>query len=253
MLRKLSALILVFPILAFASEFKAPWEDPQVPLIIDAYFKNNIDWEELETETRVSAMIHKSTVGTSRIDPMYVSRRAEARRRGYLWGSYHWGEAGNPEAQAEFYIKTVDPGDDELIALDLEDVNSKALMNADEALIFIKKVKALTGRYPILYTNHLTAKMLSAKYRGTEFAKIPLWYARFKSDVTDFPTGLWPTYTLWQFSSEIRYQKAIAGTERDIDVNVYNGTTDQLRSEWPLTRREEPDVAGRIERDAKGR
>jgi GH25 family lysozyme M1 (1,4-beta-N-acetylmuramidase) len=63
-----------------------------------------------------------------------------------------------------------------------------------------------------------------------------LWYARFKPDVKDFPKGIWPTYALWQFSSEIRVQKLIPGTDPDIDVNVYNGSVDALRSAWPLTK-----------------
>ena len=40
---------------------------------------------------------HKSTIGTSRLDPGYLKRKEEALRRGYLWGSYHWGVTGNPE------------------------------------------------------------------------------------------------------------------------------------------------------------
>ena len=67
---------------------------------------------------------------------------------------YHWGVSGDPEKQADYYLDTVKPGDDELIALDLEDAASKKLMNAEEALRFIKRVKERTGRYPVLYTNH---------------------------------------------------------------------------------------------------
>jgi GH25 family lysozyme M1 (1,4-beta-N-acetylmuramidase) len=185
----------------------------------------------------VVAIIHKATIGTSEIDPAYLSRKAEAKKRGYLWGSYHWGVAGDPERQADFYLDTVKPADDELIALDLEDVTSKTLMNSDEALVFIKRIKEKSRRYPVLYTNHQSARILSLKYKGTEFANAPLWYARFKSNVTDFPTGLWSTYTLWQFSSEILFQKTIPGTMKDMDVNVFNGTIEDIRSQWPLTRK----------------
>ena len=41
---------------------------------------------------------------------------------------------------------------------------------------------------------------------------------------------------LWQFSSEIRVQKLIPGTDSDIDVNVFNGSVDALRAAWPLTK-----------------
>jgi hypothetical protein len=109
-------------------------------------------------------------------------------------------------------------------------------MNADEALRFIKRVKERTGRYPVLYTNHASARLLSDKFKGTEFAETPLWYARFKSDVADFPTGLWQSYALWQFSSEKFFQVAVPGVKPDMDINVFNGTVDDLKSNWPLTR-----------------
>jgi len=220
--------------------FQRPWDDPKTALVIDPYYANPIDWDKLKTEPRVVAIIHKATIGASKIDPAYFKRKEEAKKRGYLWGSYHWGVSGNPEEQADYYLNTVKPGDDELIALDLEDATSKKLMNAEESLRFINRVKERTGRYPVLYTNHENAKLLSARFKGTTFAEAPLWYARFKSSVTDFPTGLWRSYTLWQFSSEIRSQMTLPGVKPDMDVNVYNGTADDLKSNWPLTRSMRP-------------
>lgn len=220
-----------------AAEFDRPWNDPQVALLIDPFFGNSIDWAKLKTEPRVVAVIHKATIGTTKIDPAYFTRRTQARERGYLWGSYHWGVAGQPEAQADHYLDTVKPADDELIALDLEDARSTKLMNADEALRFIRRIKERTGRFPVLYTNHASAKLISERFRDSEFAQMPLWYARFKATVTDFPRGVWPSYTLWQFSSEILPQKPIPGTRSDMDINVFNGSVDELKARWPLTKK----------------
>lgn len=221
---------------ASAAEFDAPWKDQSVALVIDPFYANSIDWEKLATERRVVAIIHKATIGTAKLDPRYAKRKEEALKRGYLWGSYHWGVKGNPEKQADFYIDTVKPGPDELIALDLEDAKSKTLMNVEEAILFIKRVKARTGRYPLLYTNHSSAKLISAKYKDNVFTKTPLWYARFKSKVTDFPAGVWSSYTLWQFSSELLPQLPVPGTRPDMDINVFNGTPEQLKTAWPLTK-----------------
>lgn len=221
---------------AHAGEFDRPWREESTALVIDPYADNLIVWDKLQTEKRVVAIIHKSTIGTSRIDGKYFARKAEARKRGYLWGSYHWGVAGDPERQAEYYINTVKPGPDELIALDLEDATSKTLMNANEALLFIRRVKQLTGRYPVLYTNHASAKLISSKFKDSDFSQTPLWYARFKPTVSDFPKGVWPTYALWQFSSEILPQLPVKGTRSDMDVNVYNGTIEELKARWPLTK-----------------
>jgi lysozyme len=222
-------------IVANASEFDQPWADPSRAIVIDPYAGNTIDWEAIKGEKRLIAVVHKSTIGVAGMDPKYFERKAEAKRRGYLWGSYHWGVAGQPVQQADHYIDTVKPMDDELIALDLEDVHSKKLMNADEALLFIKRIKERTGRYPVLYTNHSSAQYISQRFPDADFASEPLWYARFRSSVTDFPHGVWKTYALWQFSSEILPQLRIPGVRKDMDINVYNGNVEQLKAAWPLT------------------
>jgi len=237
-MRILIAVVLALAAMAVApaAELDAPWKDPKVALVIDPFFANSIDWDKLATEPRVVAIIHKSTIGTTKLDPGYVKRKEEARKRGYLWGSYHWGVSGEPEKQADFYIDTVKPGPDELIALDLEDANSQKLMNVDEAILFVERVKVRTGRYPVLYTNHSSAKLISEKFRGSVFTRTPLWYARFKAKVTDLPAGVWESYTLWQFSSEILPQLPVPGTKPDMDINVFNGSVEQLKADWPLTR-----------------
>ena len=144
--------------------------------------------------------------------------------------------ASIPEKQADFYIDTVKPGENELIALDREDAQSRTLMNADEAIRFVERVKERIGRYPVLYTNHASAKLISVKYKDSVLTKAPLWYARFKPNVTDFPSGAWSSYTLWQFSSEILPQLPVPGTRSDMDINVFNGTVEQLKASWPLTK-----------------
>jgi GH25 family lysozyme M1 (1,4-beta-N-acetylmuramidase) len=109
-------------------------------------------------------------------------------------------------------------------------------MNANEALLFIRRVKERIGRYPVLYTNHSSAELISLNFRNTDFANTPLWYARFIGKVNNFPNGIWGSYTLWQFSSEIKPQLAVPGTRSDMDINVFKGTTEKLKAEWPLTR-----------------
>jgi hypothetical protein len=72
----------------------------------------------------------------------------------------------------------------------------------------------------VLYTNHSSAKLISARYKDSVFVHTPLWYARFKAKVSDFPTGVWPSYTLWQFSSEIKPQLPVPGTKPDMGSNM---------------------------------
>ena len=244
-LRVIAAILACSSIVAFAQspEFSEPWKNPKVALAIDPYERNEIDWDQLATDARVVAIIHRATIG-NRADRKYVERRDEAKKRGYKWGAYHFGRPGDPIKQADFFLETVEPEKDDLIALDLESTDAKD-MSLDEARVFIKRIKEKTGRYPFVYANNDVTKAISEQYGSDDvFAKTHLWYARFKRNVTDFPQGTWKTYTLWQFSSEQNCAAAnrpaclytVPGTEYDMDVDAYNGTIEELRSKWPLDR-----------------
>lgn len=225
---------------AETGEFNEPWSDGKKAIIIDAYHANGIDWDELAKDKNVVAIIHKESEG-SKIDQKYAERKAQALQRGYLWGSYHLGRPGDPIKQAERYLEVVKPADDELIALDLEALSWK-FMSLKNARKFIQHIAQQTGRYPVLYTNHSTARTIADKAGNDEvFSKARLWYARFRKDIPNFPTGTWDTYALWQFSSEINCKAQgeclynVPGTRFDMDVNVYYGTPEELRANWPLT------------------
>jgi len=231
-----------------AAEFNQPWKDLSTALVIDPFQGNEIVWDQLATEPRLAGIIHRATIG-DRIDTRYAERKEEAKRRGFKWGSYHLGRPGDPIKQADFYLETVKPGPDEVLALDIESLDAAKDMTLAAARRFIKRIKKKTGRYPLVYANHAVTKQISKKFgRDKVFSKTHLWYARFKSQVTDFPTRTWPTYTLWQFSSEINCTPTAAGqpadpnrclfrvpgTRTDMDVNVYHGTVAELRANWPF-------------------
>ena len=227
---------------AQSSEFNEPWKNPNSAIVIDPFEGNNIDWDKLATDKRVVAIIHRATIG-DRVDKKYADRKIEAKKRGYKWGAYHYGKPGDPIKQADFFLATVKPEKDDLIALDLESTDFDKHMSVDEARIFINRIKEKTGRYPIVYANNLVTKAIGEEAAPDDvFAKTHLWYARFKRSVTDFPAGTWKTYTFWQFSSEMNCTAAdrasclytVPGTEYDMDVDVFNGTVDELINNWPF-------------------
>lgn len=227
---------------AQTGNFNQPWTDPATAIVLDPFEGNSINWDQIATDTRVVAVIHRGTIGL-RTDTRYKARRDEAKNRGYKWGSYHLGKPGDPIAQADFYLATIAPTDDEVMALDIESLDENRDMSLANARSFIKHIREKTGRYPMLYANHAVVKEISLRFPNDEvFSKTPLWYARFKSRVTDFPTGTWDTYHLWQFSSEINCLPAhpekclyrVPGTKTDMDVNVYRGSVADLKVKWPF-------------------
>ncbi len=233
---------------AQAGEFREPWTRERAAIVLDPFQGNTIDWVQVATEPRVVAVIHRATIGGRR-DTRYAERREEAKRRGYLWGSYHLGKPGDPVKQADFYLETVQPAADELLALDIESLNTSTDISLDDAVRFIARIKEKTDRYPLVYGNDNVIRTITRRFgKDSVFSKTPLWYARFRRDIPNFPTGTWDTYTLWQFSSEINCTPArpsncllrVPGTNTDMDINVFNGSAEELKRRWPFGKPEEP-------------
>ncbi|MEI2297784.1 glycoside hydrolase family 25 [Ensifer sp. MJa1] len=241
-----------------------PWKTKSNAIIVDAYEMNSIDWEVMLEDKRISGFIAKASDGlpesfsctgdhngdtfnhcktmwrkyaVSR--ELYQTRRMLARSHGLLWGAYHLARPGNPVDQANHFLDYAEPRDDELMVLDIEGIDPEKYMSLEDAAIFAGHIKTRTGRYPILYTNHVTAKYIAThRSRYRLLSRLPLWYARYKPDIRQvFPMGNWESYALWQFSSGINCGKRrcpyrVPGTLADIDVNVAAMPPAALKAIW---------------------
>lgn len=219
-------------------KFDRAWMRRDTAIVIDAYQGNSIDWTRLKTDSRLAGIIHRSSVGL-RADTSYVARQELAKKHGLLWGAYHLGKSGDPIAQAKFFLKTVGDHRGVLLALDLEDTSRSDMMSIADAKIFMDYVYRATGRVPVVYANHnVTMDLNNKAWDHPLFKQSLLWYARFRPDIPQFPEGIWKTYFLWQFSSEINCQSTgkclynVPGTSFDMDVNVFFGTRKALANLW---------------------
>lgn len=218
--------------------FNYPWQVEETVIVIDAYEKNAIDWDKMASDKKTVGVIHRSSIGLV-VDKEYKARKKIALDRGYLWGAYHLGKRGDTIKQADLFLSLIDNDFSTLMALDLEDTNAGSMMTVDEAVVFMNYVYEKTGRVLVVYANDSVTKALNAKLSSNKlFQQSKLWYARFKGKVSDFPAGIWKSYFLWQFSSEINCSKTgtclynVPGTSFDMDVNVFFGTKDQLKASW---------------------
>lgn len=241
-MKRTSFFILFFCNIVFSfaqTEFKEPWDDTARAIIIDPYCHNPVDFEKLITDKRVTAIIHKASQGDS-VDHKYVERKLLAKQYGLLWGSYHMGMSGDPIKQAEHYLSLIQNDSAELMALDLESLDSSKFMSLCNAEKFILHIYEKTKRYPLVYCNNTVLEEISKMYnRSSVFSKCGLWYARFVKEIPGFNINVWDSYTLWQFSCEINCKKTgeckynVPGTLYDMDVNVYNGSVQELKQRWP--------------------
>jgi GH25 family lysozyme M1 (1,4-beta-N-acetylmuramidase) len=242
-----------------------PWKDPSTALVIDAYELNTIEWGKLVNNKRVAGFISKASDGLPEVydcrkphrgdstdhcktiwrkyavsRELYQTRRMLAKAHGLLWGAYHLARPGNPIDQANHFLDYAEPAADEMMVLDLEGLDTSEFMSLEDAEIFARHIKARTGRYPVLYTNHITSQHIATyreKYRL--LSRLPLWYARYKPEIKGvFPMGNWHSYLLWQFSSATNCgakscPMRIDGTLRDIDVNTVPMSATALAAIWP--------------------
>ncbi len=241
-----------------------PWKKPENAIVIDAYELNEIDWSQMLSDKRIAGFISKAsdglpesytckgehngdTVGHCKTmwrkyavsRELYETRRLLARSKGLLWGAYHLARPGNPIDQANHFLDYAKPQDDEMMVLDIEGIDPDNYMSLKDAQVFAGHVKTRTGRYPVLYTNHATARHIAAN-RDTYriLSRLPLWYARYKPGITgSFPMGNWDSYALWQFSAAANCTKRrcpyrVKGALNDIDVNVAPMSKAQLRKVW---------------------
>ena len=239
------AVIVAILFAASARAAEKPWDRDDAALVIDAYEGNAIRWDELASEPRVAAVIHRATIG-SRTDARYRERQDEARRRGYSWGAFHVGQPGNAVDQADRFLRVARASDGDVLVLDIESLDARRGMTLANARRFLRHVHAKTGRWPMVYGNDdVVRKITQRAGRDAVFASTPLWYARVRDDIDDFPTGTWDACALWQFCSEINCRGddcplRVPGTEHDIDVSLFAGTTDELRAAWPFAARGRP-------------
>lgn len=241
-----------------------PWKDTSTALVIDAYELNAIEWSKLVANKRVAGFISKASDGLPEVydcrkphrgdstnhcktmwrkyavsRELYQTRRMLAKAHGMLWGAYHLARPGNPIDQANHFLDYAEPTADEMMVLDIEGLDTSEFMSLADAEIFARHIKARTGRYPVLYTNHITARHIAVNREQYRLlSRLPLWYARYKPEIKGvFPMGNWNSYLLWQFSSatncgEKSCPMRIEGTLNDIDVNTTPMSPKALAAIW---------------------
>lgn len=268
-MRRLFAIALGLIVMAGAQEVRAaddePWKDTANALVIDAYELNTIDWEKMVRNRRIAGFISKASDGLPEVydcsrkhrgdtiahcktmwrkyavsRELFQTRRMLAKAHGLLWGAYHLARPGNPIDQANHFLDYASPGADEMMVLDIESLDTSQFMSLEDAEIFARHIRARTGRYPVLYTNHDTARYIAARRDEYKIlSRLPLWYARYKPEIRGvFPMGNWDNYLLWQFSAQANCNRKkcpmrIDGTQNDIDVNVAPFGRDALATRWP--------------------
>lgn len=214
--------------------------------VIDLYHADEVtDWDRLKS-AGIVAVIHKATEALHFTDSAYLKRKAIAKAKGFLWGSYHYASGDDPVAQANHYLDFAKPGADELICLDCERSSQPKHgphvpdMTYDQLVAFVGQVQARAHRLPFVYGG---ANFLSGLMKGKAPSPVnqcPLWFAEYPggnatAPQVPLPDG-WKDWILWQYAAdgagpEPRTVDGVVACDRD----TFHGTVDQLNAAWPFT------------------
>jgi lysozyme len=193
--------------------------------------QGTVSWPAVTGAGYVFAYI-KATDGQDYVDPDFKANWTGAAQAGLLRGAYHFFRAeDSPEVQADFFWNTVNGmGDGELplvvdIEKNMDQTNSVVLSNLTQ---FLQDLERLSGRQPMIYT--YTSFWNGLGSGG--FGNYPLWIAEYTTAPAPVLPNGWTNWVFWQHAQDGK----VSGVTGDVDLNVFNGSADELRR-WAAQRR----------------
>lgn len=190
-----------------------------------SHYQGSIDWDKLvlnrETDFPLHFIFMKATEGGDHGDDTFEDNFAEAGRRGFIRGAYHFfSPKTDPLKQADFFIRTVKlrPGDLPPV-LDVEVTGKKSKKELQQRIKrWLDRVEAHYGVKPILYTSY---KFKNSYLDDSTFNAYPYWIAHYYVDSVKYE-GQWH---FWQHTDI----GTVSGINHDVDLNVFNGTLEELK------------------------
>jgi lysozyme len=167
-----------------------------------------------------------------------------AKDAGLLRGGYHflrWDLSGLLQARIFCDIMADDPGELPPVA-DFEAPNQGSIYPSNALLEqFLMEVQTRTKKRPILYTSpgywNIHGRNKHTKLHDDKWAYFPLWVAHYvrnfqlgvsKPDLMDPWKRLGKSWTFWQYTAT-GDGPAFGAESKGIDINLFNGTYDDLR------------------------
>jgi lysozyme len=194
-------------------------------VVLDLSHYNQVTSFQEVQQSGIVGVIHKATEGTNWSDPTYASRKPQALAAGLWWGAYHFGVNEDGVAQAQYFLSLVNPGPQDLLALDFEE-NPSSQMTISQAEQFVTEVYSQTGRYPGFYSDALAGNMLAGSQDST-LAKCWFWRAEYGGSAPSVPPT-WSTWTMWQYTES----GSVPGIGGACDRDTFNGSSAGLSNLW---------------------
>lgn len=191
-------------------------------------------WQPADITARVEYdfAIIKATGGTGYVSAHCDEQVQHARRRGKLYGLYHFAGDGfvdeGPKKEADFFVDNIQGylKDHPILVLDWE--ADAVHRGVDWALAWLRRVYERTGVRPVFYTYaHQAQKRENLKIAAENYG---LWIASYGDGSRNTygdapgepPASPWPFSIMFQYTSSGR----LAGYDGRLDLNVFYGSED---------------------------
>ena len=189
-----------------------------------SHYQGKIDWELLTHNREAKFPIHfiflKATEGGDHGDDTFTQNFGQARKYGFIRGAYHYFiPKTDARKQADFFIRTVQLARGDLPpVLDVETTGKQSPQELKTAVkTWLDRVEAHYGVKPILYTSY---KFKKRYLSDSIFNAYPYWIAHYYVDSVRYE-GKWH---FWQHTDV----GTVPGIEEEVDLNVFNGTMEEL-------------------------
>jgi GH25 family lysozyme M1 (1,4-beta-N-acetylmuramidase) len=183
-----------------------------------SHFQQFPNWPQVKASGRDFAVL-KATEGVGYVDASFAANRKAAHAAGLIVGLYHFARAGDPAAEAAYFVRTVgtlQPGEFLVLDWEVPGANPPAWCRQ-----WLDAVYAATGVRPLIYMN---STAMNASNWSTVAADTGLWLARYDGSTTQPSVSWWAAAAMKQYSSS----GTVPGIAGPCDVDVFFGTTQQL-------------------------
>lgn len=188
-------------------------------------YQNRINWDilsDLETGNPIEFIFIRATAGSNKTDSKFCKYWEKARETNMYQGAYHYYRPNeNSIEQANNYIKTVKlkRGDFPPV-LDIEKLPRHQSIDSLKVGLkrWLKKVENHYGVKPIIYSS----ESYYNDFLKDDFEEYPFWVANYTAFYYDINSN----WSMWQISENAK----IEGIRGRVDINVFNGTTSDLKA-----------------------
>jgi lysozyme len=189
-----------------------------------SHYQGKINWKNVEfinEKYLIEFAFIRATQGINNNDSQFANNWVNCKRNNIIRGAYHYYRPNeNSLEQAENFIKTVKLSKGDLPpVLDIEKLpKEQSIENLKIGLKrFLDKIEAHYEVQPIIYSS----QRYYEDFLKDEFSDYTFWIANYNFIDAEINND----YLIWQFTEQAR----IKGIREKVDVNIFNGSYEDLR------------------------